>query len=102
MKAVRSWCVGSLLSGALACGGGGGDGTQDSSGNRPLISTEGLDGPCEAGQCRPGQDCVTANGPDGASNTTCQILCQSDSQCPQDLRCNVLPADDSIPNVCVR
>ncbi len=70
-------------------------------GTRPLTSTEGLGGPCDTGQCRPGQDCVIANGPDGVSSATCQILCQKDAQCPTDLHCNLLPSDDSIPNVCV-
>lgn len=94
MKRFRIVCLLPFVFAAFACG-------KANDGIRPLTSTSGLGEGCPDGGCLAGQDCVTAN-VRGESITTCQILCQEDSECPKDLSCNLdSSSKDSIPNTCV-
>ena len=77
-----------LLSTAAGCGG------------RPDISKEGLGRDCPAAGCAEGQQCVARASSEGDTHT-CEIPCESDSDCPQSLRCNTSPLPDSIPDVCI-
>jgi hypothetical protein len=85
---------------AVACGASSDDST-------PVVapksdaSTAGIGRECPTDGCAKGQECVTANGPEGELST-CEIRCTSNAECPEGLRCNLPPVlPDSLVNVCV-
>ncbi|MBX3262799.1 MAG: hypothetical protein KIS78_35465 [Labilithrix sp.] len=106
---LRTWLPLSLALGALACGGGtspsptnGTEGAGDATrGGDAAASTDGLHRFCPAEGCATGQECVTANSPEGELST-CEIRCTSHAECPDGLRCNLPPVlPDSLVHVCV-
>lgn len=66
-----------------------------------FLAAAGLHEDCSDSACLTGQDCITVAGAGGDTHT-CEINCEADSDCPQEMKCNLAPiVPDSIEKTCI-